>query len=238
MVDFHTHILPGIDDGSPDVRTSVAMLETIYNQGIDRVVATPHFYAIESDLDSFLQKRERSIKELIEGSRGGENLPKVAVGAEVLLYPGIANVEGLERLCIEGTKYMLTELPFARWYKGSTYDVLARILNRGIVPIIAHIDRYIHLQKDKDVVFRLIDMGCLIQANGGFFESFRTRRKAFYLLKCEAIHFLGSDCHNMESRKPDVDLAYNRIEKKLGTDYIDNIEDMADLVLRNAIYRL
>lgn len=238
MVDFHTHILPEIDDGSPDAKTSAAMLETIFNQGVDRVVATPHFYMIKNDLDSFLNCREQAIKELIAEVEYNENIPKVAVGAEVLLHPEIANVEGIERLCIEGTNYMLTELPFSRWYKSTTYDVLARIVNRGIVPIIAHIERYMYLQNDKDVVFRLIDMGCLIQANGEFFENLITRRKAYYLLKHEAIHFLGSDCHNMENRKPDVNLAYDRIEKKLGAGYIDYIGDMADMVLRNAIYRL
>lgn len=237
MVDFHTHILPGIDDGSPDVKTSVAMLESLYEQGVDRVVLTPHFYMTRDDIKSFLRRRKESVKALADATKNNDNIPRGILGAEVLLFPEISGIDDIYELCIESTDYMLIEMPFSNW-SNVTYDTLGRLRAMGIQPIIAHVERYIKLQKDKGMIFRLMDIGCIIQSNGSFFTSALTKRKARKLLLSECIHLIGSDCHDLDKRKPNIGEAYSEIEKKLGSYGIDNLEYISDMVLRNATYCL
>ena len=123
MVDFHTHILPGIDDGSPDTDTSLKMLESLYQQGVDKVVLTPHFYITRDNMKNFLRRRTQAAQALISAAKNRENLPKAVIGAEVLLFPEISGMDNLDKLCIEGTNYMLIEMPFAKW-SNVTYDSL------------------------------------------------------------------------------------------------------------------
>lgn len=237
MVDFHTHILPGIDDGSPDTDTSLKMLESLYRQGVDRVVLTPHFYITRDNTKNFLIRRTKAVQALVSAAKNRDNIPKAVVGAEVLLFPEISGMDNLDKFCIEGTNYMLVEMPFSKW-SNVTYDTLGRLRANGVLPIIAHIERYMKIQKDKNMILRLLDMGCIIQSNARFFTSAMTKRKARKLLIDECIHLIGSDCHDLEKRKPDIGEAYAEIEKKIGPYGIENIEYMADLVLGNANYCL
>ncbi|MBR1629024.1 MAG: capsular polysaccharide biosynthesis protein, partial [Lachnospiraceae bacterium] len=81
VIDFHTHVLPGIDDGARDLETSIEMLDKMKKQGVDLVVATPHFYADRMTVDGFLKNREKAF-EAVE-SRRRDGWPKVMKGAEV-----------------------------------------------------------------------------------------------------------------------------------------------------------
>ena len=108
----------------------------------------------------------------------------------------------------------------------------------GVLPIIAHVERYIKIQKDKDMILRLLDMGCMIQSNASFFTSKWTKRKAKKLLLDECIHLIGSDCHDLGKRKPDIGKAYAEIANKVGPYGIENLDYIADLVLGNANYCL
>ena len=235
MVDFHTHILPGIDDGSPNVKTSVEMLKMLKAQGIDRVVAAPHFYMTRDNTMDFFARRSEAINALINETKGMNDIPKVAVGAEVLLFPELSGIADLEKFCIQGTNYMLIEMPFGKW-SNFTYETLGRVRATGIIPIIAHFERYIKIQKDKGMIFRLLDTGCMLQANASFFNNRMTRRKAMGLLREEIIHFVGSDCHDMKNRKPDIGEAYERIERKYGHYCMENLEYITEMVLRDAEY--
>ncbi len=237
MVDFHTHILSGIDDGSSDIETSVKMLETLYAHGVDRVVLTPHFYMTRDNIEDFLKHRREAVDALSLAVQNRNDIPKAALGAEVLLFPELCRMDGVERLCIEGTNYMLVEMPFSEWSR-VTYDALVNLRANGILPIIAHVERYMKIQKDRSMIFQLLDLGCLIQTNGSFFTSFSTKRKAKKMLLGDVIHCLGSDCHDLIKRKPNVYEAYSEIERKVGSEYIDNLKYIADTVLENAIYCL
>ncbi len=235
MVDFHTHILPGIDDGSPDTETSVLMLRNLYSQGIGKVVVTPHFYMTRDNIDDFLKRRERAAVSLSKAVKGKKDIPQVVLGAEVLLYPEIIGIDKIDKLCIAGTNYLLVEMPFDKW-SNRQYDVLEKLRTGGIIPIIAHVERYIKMQKDKSMIPHLLDIGCMIQVNSSFFKSAFTRRKAVKMLLSDAVHFIGSDCHELKSRRPDTGEAYEIIEKKCGDYGIENLEYIADLVLENATY--
>ena len=211
--DFHMHVLPGIDDGSPDVETSLAMLEASAAQRIGTVVASSHFYASENSPTSFLKKREVAWQMLREAIAGRRNLPRVLLGAEVYFFNGIGTTADLEALCVQGTDLLLLEMPFSAW-NGRMLDEVARIVARGIVPVCAHIDRYIPLQS-KGILREFYSTGIRLQANADFFLS-RSSRKAFRMLKDGEISYLGSDAHNTGSRAPNLGPALELIQKKTG----------------------
>lgn len=237
MVDFHTHILPGIDDGSDSADISLKMLKRLYAQGVSKVILTPHFYMQQYDVRTFLNRREKAFKILFEAAQGEENIPKIALGTEVLMFPETCGLDDLKSLCIEGTNYMLLEMPFSEW-SNSTYENVGRIMNRGIIPIIAHFERYRHYNKTLEYLYRLRDMGCVIQSNAEFFRGFFGRRKAIKLVGEEMIDLLGSDCHDLEARGPEISGAFELIEKKIGEFGCENIDYMTNLVLKNAIFRM
>lgn len=202
MIDFHTHILPGIDDGSPNVDESVALLQTELEQGVDTVFLTPHYYAEENSPVSFLKKRYHAWRTL-EPFVSPE-LPKLRLGAEVQYFEGICAVEDVFHLRIVGTDYLLLEMPFQTWSDRMIGDVLELNDRRGMQIVLAHIERYMAMQKPK--VWEVLRAGgVLMQSNVSFFASWKTRRKAVEMLKQGHIHFLGSDCHNMKTRSPNWD---------------------------------
>ena len=120
MTDLHTHILHGMDDGSPDVETSLAMLREEARQGVDTVVLTPHFYRDRERPEHFLARRERAADRLNDAilslpEEERRALPRLVLGAEVAWWPNLADCEELPELCIGRTKNLLVELPFTPW---------------------------------------------------------------------------------------------------------------------------
>lgn len=199
MIDLHTHILPGMDDGSKSVEESLEMLESIAEQGISHVAATPHFYAGENGPEDFLRRRAAAAAALRERWHAG--LPGLLLGAEVSFFEGISRTEGLGSLCVEGTELLLLELPFSIWPDRLVSEVLELCRRPGIRIVLAHVERYMDLQPPESWG-RLLDAGALTQCNAGFFLHWRTRRKALRMLRQGRIHFVASDCHNLSARPP------------------------------------
>ena len=216
MIDFHSHILPGIDDGSDCVETSLAMLRMEAEQGMDMVVATPHFYPRYESVEEFLIKRENAEKVLREAMAQETGLPKLAIGAEVYFFRGISESDFLPKLAIKGTNCVMIEMPPAPWEE-AIYRELIRIREKmGLLPIIAHVDRYIGRFRTFKIPEHLAQMPVLVQANADFFLKRETAGMAMKMLKRDQIHLLGSDCHNLSSRKPNIGPAKDRIHQKLG----------------------
>ena len=110
MVDFHTHILPGMDDGSRDVEQSLAMLRMEREQGIETVVLTPHFYARQNAPARFLERRSQSFQKL--SAALDESCPRLLLGAEVQYFDNMDRAEEIGSLCIGDTGVLLLEMPF------------------------------------------------------------------------------------------------------------------------------
>lgn len=223
MIDWHNHVLPEMDDGSHNVAESIAMMQAQAAQGITTVIATPHFYANDESVATFLERRERSA-EALRNQQKGDNLPTLHLGAEVLYYPGISRMKGLSSLCIEGSHLLLLEMPMCRWTESMVRELVDMSGKNGVVLVLAHIDRYWTLQS-KTVWNRLLENGILMQTNASFFTALATRRKALSLLNEGYVHLLGSDCHNMTSRPPHLGRAFDVIQKRFGTDYVRQINE-------------
>lgn len=216
MIDWHSHILPKMDDGSASLEESLAMLELLKRQGVDTVIATPHFYANEESVQEFLDRRKARFDELCQSI--AESNICILCGAEVKFYPGISRMEGLERLAIEGTNLLLLEMPFAKWSDHTMRELYELANMRGLKIVIAHVERYLSMQ-NKDVLNELSERGLLVQVNASFFSRISTKKKAIKLLGAGFIHFIGSDCHNMTTRPPKLDSAYELIQRKFGEEF-------------------
>ena len=223
VIDFHTHILPGIDDGSSCLKHSIQMLEQEMAQGIDRVVLTPHFYPNHDSPERFLRRRQRAVQELHQVLAERDDLPKVAVGAEIKFFDGISDCEYLSDMAISGTRCVLVEMPTTVWTERMLDELIGIRQKQGLIPIIAHIDRYISPFRTHGIPEKLAGLPVLVQANAEFFIRPFTRPTALKLLSAERIHLLGSDCHNLQTRTPNLAQAIDIIVRKLGKETIERI---------------
>jgi len=239
MIDLHTHILPGMDDGAKDAAMSLDMLRMQKAQGVDTVMLTSHFYPSKESARRFLHRRAEAAKvladaimELPEGER--QHLPKLMLGAEVAWAPNLAYEEQLDQMCLGKSRYMLLELPFEPWNMRMIDDIYHLFERTGITPIIAHLDRYQKIQK-KELFREIFALGVPIQLGtdmlfGGFFE----KRSILKLLRGgEGRFFLASDCHNLTSRKPNLQAAMEIVEKKLGAEYCMQLKKQADKLIKD-----
>lgn len=220
MIDWHTHILPGIDDGSRDTEESIKMLSELKAQGIEYVVATPHFIANAESVDEFLERRNKAYANLTAAA--GEDLPKILCGAEVKYYPGIARMEGLEKLTVGDTKILLLEMPMAKWTKYTLKELFELASTKGLIIVLAHVERYLAMQEG-DTPDKLCENGILMQVNASFINGIWTKRRALKYMAQGYFHFLGSDCHNMTTRAPKIGEAYEFIKKKCGDEYFSQM---------------
>ena len=221
MIDWHSHILPGMDDGSKDAAESVSMLGMQASQGVQTVVATPHFYANDETIDSFLERRSKAMEDL--KAQLPENAPKILMGAEVRYYQGISRLEGLKKLTVEGSKLLLLEMPRGVWTESMVRELVELSGKSSVRIVLAHVERYMKLQK-QSVWDRIMESGILMQVNANFFTSFASKRKALTLLEGGVVQFIGSDCHNTTTRPPLLGKAFEIIRKKLGDDYLDQMK--------------
>lgn len=233
MIDFHTHVIPDIDDGSRSVCESIQMLRMSADMGVDTIVATPHFYAGQKSISEFISRRKHAFDSLMEAcaAEAEAEVPDIVLGAEVEFFPGMSGEADISLLCIADTRYMLLEMPFEPWSRRTMNEVRALLSVYGINPIIAHIERYFSIQGN-DTINGLLDMEVPVQINGSYLINTQSRRKALKLFKENCAHLLGSDCHNMTSRKPNLDKACEIIKRKLGNEKLNQIEALGRSILQ------
>lgn len=240
FIDVHTHVLPRFDDGSRGSTESIEMLRELRAQGAVGVVLTPHFYARRDEPEDFLSAREETAAHLVKRIReeAEGDLPlDLYLGAEVEYFNAMSISQSLERMCISGTRYLLCEMPFYSWTEAMINELRVIKKERGITPIIAHIERYFGLYKPS-MLDGMIKDGFLIQSNAEAFLGFG-RGKVLKLLSEGRIHLIGSDCHNMEKRAPNMASAFEVIEKRLGRETAERLYNRSVELLRGAdsIYR-
>lgn len=235
ICDLHGHFLPGMDDGCKTAEEALQVLQSSYRQGIRRVFATPHYYPVEP-VEQFLQRRAESVRRLGEyiQSRGAEDIPQILLGAEVAYRPGISHQEALEKLCLGASRYLLLEMPFSRWGKAEEREVRNLCVAKGVTPILAHIERY-YDQQDKSTLARILEQDVLVQMNAEYLSRVSTRREGRRMLKNGIVQLLGTDCHNMTDRAPNLGEALAYLRKKRMDDILANIAHFSDEVFREAV---
>jgi len=199
---------------------------------VDVMAATPHFYAFREDPDSFLERRAAAFARLpLEDAPH----PKLLLGAEVYYFDGMSHSESLRRLTLEGTRYILIEMPFSRWSDHMVDEVLRLRDRLRLKPYLAHMERYLHAQRGTGYIDRFLREGMLIQCNASFFLTRSTARKALRMLRNGQIHILGSDAHNMAERAPELGDAVELIRAELGDGVLREMDATGQAMLRTVL---
>lgn len=236
-IDFHSHILPFMDDGCRSSEEAIELLKMTREQGVGKIVATPHFYPTRENPESFLKRRSASVDKLVEAIEMAqipkESVPEVYVGAEVAYFSGIAGCSTIDKLCVLGTNLLLIELPFERWSESVIEEIITLQRRLDIVPVIAHVERYICFQT-RALAEQLMLSDLLIQSNCSAFLNLSSKRFALRELKRGCIDLLGSDAHNLTSRTQTFGKAIKLIEKKLGENAVNEIIRFGNYILENA----
>lgn len=232
--DFHSHILPALDDGSESAEGSLAMLAEAKRQGTSLMVATPHFYADTETPDSFLSRRAKSIRQLLNSGYNPRIHPSVYVGAEVAYFHGIGRSEDLKRLCIFGTKIVLIEMPFCHWTSAILEDLYSIQTYLGLFPILAHIERYTDMRK-ASMRRTMMNRGIFLQINADMVRSHMTRRRALRMLMKGEVQLLGSDCHNMTTRPPGMRDMLNYMMDHSDENFLPQMIEFGRFLLHHAV---
>ncbi len=225
MIDFHSHILPGIDDGSKDIHETKELLKMEYQQGVRKVLATPHFYANQESILHFLEKREASKRQLDVLKQTDTTLPELRMAAEVYYFPGMGKAEMLPRLCMEDSSLILIELPFAQWTAGMYQDVKNMMEKQHLTVILAHVERYVEFQKDHSIWDAMMELPLYPQINAGsLIRRGKKRRFDLKLIRSGTSVLLGTDCHNVISRPPNMEEGRAVIARKLGNHHLEQMD--------------
>lgn len=218
MIDFHSHILPNMDDGCKTIEESLKLLEMLENEEVDVVCLTPHFYPNREDINTFLLRRKKSFETLKSAYKG--NI-KLLLGSEVRYYRGISNNNEIDSLTLENTNIMLLELPFDEPISDfMLQEVIKLSKNQHILVVLAHIERY---DIDDLMIKNLQNSGILIQANTSSFLGLFKGKKAIKRLKYGLIDIIGTDSHDPINRIPRYKQVLDLLEKKIGKNTVKSL---------------
>ena len=235
MIDLHTHILPAVDDGAQTLEESLKLLYVLGEQGVDKVVLSPHFYAHMESVETFLDRRNTQAEVLKKAVESLDvPLPSGYLAAEVQIAKNLWRYEeNFDNLCINGTKYILLEPPYMYW-ENWVFDSIHEFINNDYLPIIAHVERFLRFNP-KDRIERLLAMEVLFQSNASSYSLFRKRRFLYPLIKQDRIHSFVSDAHNLRTRFPEMADAQKRIRRRFGEGQLAWFDEQAEEVLKTAI---
>ena len=209
VIDFHSHVLPRIDDGSHSSEESLGMLQISASQGIDVMAATSHFYATEDRISSFLNRRRWSEERLKERMNQEltkeERIPRLIMGAEVAF--------------------------FTKWNKSEIEEVRYILERRKLRVMLAHLERFLMIPGNKKRIYELMELPVYVQINAGSFERWGERRQILKMIRKKEQIFLGSDCHGLNHRVPNLKNGREALEKMMGSTFIDKMDKEAAVLL-------
>ena len=239
LTDIHTHILPGVDDGSENMQESAEMLGMAYETGTRRIVLTPHYMAGGNEYGP--QDLDRLYEELKENIRDAYPGMELFLGNEVMYTPEAAeDLHAGNIHTMNGTRYVLVEyLPDIPY--GMLVQSISTLQGRGWWPVIAHVERYICLADKKDRYGELTDRGVCLQMNTNSLTGSRFSRRTRLcrkLVREGLISFLGTDAHGAAYRTPECRQALSWLADALDRRELEDILwNNADLMLHGEILR-
>lgn len=197
MIDLHTHILPGVDDGVQTLDEAIKILRKASNEGVQRVVLTPH--VLEAPTDEDWRKIKCTYDSLFQGIQRQKVKIAIHLGAELFISPDLPGmIQTHPGLTINrGNRYALMEFP-AAGIPPFTLETVYRLSLMGVVVILAHPERNLEIQEEPDRLSELIGKGVLAQLNAESLSGKygkKARKTAKILLTHDLIHLMGSDIH-------------------------------------------
>jgi protein-tyrosine phosphatase len=233
MIDIHAHILPGIDDGADTIETSLEMLKIAEEDGIKRIIATPHYYTGHFETD--YKEVVKLVKDLTITAQENNINIEILPGQEVFLDNNTINQYKSEIIStINNSKYMLVELPFNE-IPSYTFDMIYELRVQGITPIVAHPERYSYIVNKPSTINQFIDEGCLFQITSGSIMGMfgkSVQKTAETLITHRICHFVASDAHTINKRCPKVKKSFDTISV-LDKELFDMLTNNVECCLKN-----
>ena len=232
MIDIHSHILPGVDDGAQSLEDSLAMARQAVEQGISTIVATPHHNSKYENNKEMIMPRVVELNNSLQ--KAGIPL-QIIPGQECRIYGEL--IEGLQKgelLTINDSgKYMLVEFSSSS-VPMYAEQLLYNVQFEGIVPIIVHPERNQKLISEPDMIYEYVEKGILMQVTAasvvGAFGK-KVQKFCMQMLEANLVHFIASDAHNVTTRDSKMKEAYDLIEKKFGREYVSYLKENARCVV-------
>ena len=218
MIDFHSHILPQIDDGSKSFEETIKMLEEARDVGFKKIISTSHYMEKYYEVDE--EQRLQLIKQI--------NFQDIELylGSEIYVTNEIVQLlKDKKASTINESRYVLYELPMHSKNMNDK-EIIYRLVENGYIPIIAHPERYSYVQEDTEYVEELAEMGALFQSNYGSIIGMygdKAKKTVKKLLKQDLIHFLGSDVHRSEQIYPKIPKILKKLSKIVSEEKLEEL---------------
>ncbi len=230
VIDFHSHILPGIDDGSKDLETSLEMLRMSAAQGVTDMIATPHFYASKEGFETYLEKRIHAFETLCASRT--PDMPRIRLGAEVAFFKGISQAEKIEELAEQTGRILLLEMPFMEWTDRDIQEVERMASCGRYTLMLAHLERYMGMSENKKKLKELLEFPAVVQINAESLLDWKKRGKLIRMFRKGQAEVLGSDCHGIHHRQPNLSKGREVLERKLGREFLEQMDAQGSRLLR------
>ena len=226
LIDIHTHILYGVDDGAKDINDSMGLLDEEREQGVDQVILTPHYGPKFGHPDTeVLREKFEAIRE-----KAYKYYPEIQLylGSELYYQQGtVSDLKQGKALTMNGTRYVLVEFATSDAYS-HIYRAVQDFVYAGYIPILAHVERYKAVFGHVDKIVELVETGAYIQINaesliGGIFD----KRASFCkkIMKEGLVHFLGTDCLDFRTRRPNMKRQQKLYGRSMRTRFFMRIQE-------------
>ena len=236
QIDIHSHIIPGVDDGSQNLETSIALLKMAAENGTTDIIATPHVIDVSTTLTWDAIRRH---VEALQKEADKENIPiTIYPGAETELNWDLLELirEDHSRFCLAGSRYLLMEMP-SLMLPPHLEEIIYELQLIDIVPVLAHPERQMQLMEKPEKLLDLLEKGCAAQSNGGSVTGVfgpRVQHNVEQLLEQKVIAFMGSDAHNLRHRNTNLKETREIITARWGTETDRELfETMPHHILQN-----
>ena len=200
MTDLHCHILPGMDDGAKDTAVSLELLRREYEDGVRNIAFTSHFNSERTTVEAFTAKRQAAFEQLTAALEGQPMQFDFKLGAEVFFSPGLCELD-TRALCMGDTAYLLLEFPTTH-KPHFIRQTLYNLQQQGIVPLIAHIERYPYVLEDPTLLYDWVAAGAYAQINAGALLEPKLCKKLCKFIQWGLVHVISTDTHSPDKRPP------------------------------------
>lgn len=236
MIDTHLHILPGVDDGPETIEQMLALARQLVQEGVHTAIATPHYN------DEFPRRSAAEIQERVYEAQ--QELDKYDIplrlfpGHEVLIQPGlIEDIRAGRIATLNGSRYLLLELWYGTWLP-ETERVIFELRASGLIPVLAHVERYRAIQQDHSKLYALLQQGVLAQLTASSLVGMQGRTAkhcAEALLKKGLIHCIASDAHGLQRRPPAVASGLQAAQRLLGREQLSQMVEVCPAAILNNV---
>lgn len=232
MIDIHSHILPGIDDGAQTIEDSINMAKLAVEEGITKIIATPHHQN-----GKYINKKQNIIERVLELNvvLQKENIPlEVLPGQETRIYGElIEDINKGDILPLNQTNYLFIELPSGHIPR-YTEQLLFDVQLKGLTPIIVHPERNAGVMENPDKLLNLVKKGALTQVTAGSLVGYfgkKIQKLSMQLIEANLTHFISSDAHNITSRSFRIRESISEINKEFGQQVVYYFQENAELLV-------